>query len=197
VTPSHSTSRFPSHERRAAQVAGWLGAADPGLLRHGARVAALAVPLGASLGLDARRLAVLRRAALLHDVGKQHLPRDLLDKPGPLLRHERRAVEAHALIGANILGSVGLVEEATVVRHHHERWDGEGYPDRLVGEEIPVEARIVLLADAYDAMTSGRPYRRAVTPAAALTEIERSGGGQLDPAVVGAFGGAVVCEYAA
>jgi HD-GYP domain-containing protein (c-di-GMP phosphodiesterase class II) len=176
---------------------GELAAADIGLLRHGARVAGVAVPVGAALGLDHKRLLVLRRAALLHDVGKRHVPRDLLRKPGPLLRHERRALEAHAMFGGNILTTVGLLEEAIVVRHHHERWDGRGYPDALAGEDIPVESRIVLVADAFDAMTCGRPYRAAVTPAAALAEIDRSSGGQLDPDVVAAFADTLACEYAA
>jgi len=96
-------------------------------------------------------------------------------------------VEAHARVGASMLVAAGLLSEASIVRHHHERWDGAGYPDRLHGDAIPLESRIILVADTFDAMTSDRAYRAAIPRAAALAEIERSAGSQLDPGCVAAL----------
>jgi putative nucleotidyltransferase with HDIG domain len=158
-----------------------LGAADAALVAHGAGVAELAVAVGRALGFARERLAILCRAALLHDVGKRYVPREVLDKPGPLLAHERQLVHAHPIIGASMLLRAGLLAEASIVRHHHERWDGTGYADRLSGESIPLESRILCAADALDAMTSDRGYRPAMALEAALAEIERSAGTQLDP----------------
>ena len=156
-------------------------AADETLVAHGAGVARLAVALGSRLGIASERLVTLCRAALLHDTGKRYVPREVLDKPGPLLAHERQLVEAHAAVGATMLLQAGLHAEAAIVRNHHERWDGTGYPDRLRGDAIPLESRIILVADTFDAMTSDRPYRAAIPPALALAEIERVAGSQLDP----------------
>jgi len=158
-----------------------LEAADATLVSHGAGVAQIAVKLGWRLGIAGRRLDTLCRAALLHDIGKRYVPREVLDKPGPLLTHERQLVEAHAAVGASMLMQAGLRDEAAVVRNHHERWDGTGYPDRLRGDAIPVYSRIILFADTFDAMASDRPYRAAIPRAGALAEIERVAGSQLDP----------------
>jgi diguanylate cyclase len=158
-----------------------LEAADATLVAHGAGVARLAVTLGWRLGIAGERLDTLCRAALLHDIGKRYVPREVLDKPGPLLTHERQLVEAHAGVGATMLQQAGLRAEAAIVRNHHERWDGTGYPDRLHGEAIPLESRVIAVADTFDAMTSDRPYRAAIPPLAALAEIERVAGSQLDP----------------
>jgi diguanylate cyclase len=158
-----------------------LQAADATLVAHGAGVAGLAVRLGWGLGIAGGRLVTLCRAALLHDIGKRYVPREVLDKPGPLLTHERQLVEAHAAVGATMLLQAGLHAEAAIVRNHHERWDGTGYPDRLRGDAIPLESRIILVADTFDAMTSDRPYRAAIPRAVALAEIERVAGSQLDP----------------
>ena len=160
---------------------GQLRAADASLVSHGAGVARLAVDLGWRLGIAGERLATLCRAALLHDTGKRYVPREVLDKPGPLLAHERQLVEAHAAVGATMLLQSGLHAEAAIVRNHHERWDGTGYPDRLRGAAIPLESRIIAVADTFDAMTSDRPYRVAMPRAVALTEIELAAGSQLDP----------------
>lgn len=166
---------------RTRELVEQLEAADATLVTHGAGVAQLAVALGWRLGLAGRRLATLCRAALLHDIGKRYVPQEVLDKPGPLLTHERQLVEAHAVVGATMLLQAGLLSEAAIVRNHHERWDGTGYPDRLRGDAIPLESRIIMVADTFDAMTSDRPYRAAVTRAMALAEIERVAGSQLDP----------------
>ena len=164
-----------------------MNAANSALARHGADVAALAVGLGRQLGVAEARLPPLCRAALLHDIGKRYVPRSVLDKPGPLASDERQLVEGHPALGANILARAGLLLEAVMVRHHHERWDGKGYPNRLRGEEIPLESRIILVADALDAMTSGRPYRGAMSLADALAEIRRAAGSQFDPRCVDAL----------
>jgi HD-GYP domain-containing protein (c-di-GMP phosphodiesterase class II) len=97
---------------------------------------------------------------------------------------ERRVVEGHAAVGSVLLVQEGLLSEASIVRHHHERWDGAGYPDRLCGREIPLESRIILVADTFDAMTSDRPYRAALSHEDALEEIRLAAGSQLDPACV-------------
>jgi HD-GYP domain-containing protein (c-di-GMP phosphodiesterase class II) len=158
-----------------------LRTADAALVSHGAGVARLAVDVGWRLGIAGERLVTLCRAALLHDTGKRYVPREVLDKPGPLLTHECQLVEAHAAVGATMLLQAGLHAEAAIVRSHHERWDGTGYPDRLRGEAIPLESRIIAVADTFDAMTSDRPYRAAMPRAVALAEIERVAGSQLDP----------------
>jgi putative nucleotidyltransferase with HDIG domain len=163
------------------QLVEQLQAADAALLAHGAGVAELAVALGSQLWIAGERLVRLCRAALLHDIGKRYVPRDVLDKPGPLLAHERQLVEAHPAVGATMLRQAGLHTEAAIVRNHHERWDGTGYPDRLGADAIPLESRIILIADTFDAMTSDRPYRAAIPRAEAVAEIERVAGSQLDP----------------
>jgi putative nucleotidyltransferase with HDIG domain len=174
-----------------------LQAADETLVEHGAGVAHLAVTLGWRLGLGGERLDTLCRAALLHDVGKRYVPREVLEKPGPLLTHERQLVEAHAGVGASMLQQAGLRAEAAVVRNHHERWDGTGYPDRLHGDAIPLESRIIAVADTFDAMTSDRPYRAAMPADVALDEIERVAGSQLDPSAASLVRGALAALAAA
>jgi HD-GYP domain-containing protein (c-di-GMP phosphodiesterase class II) len=164
-----------------------LNLADATLVDHGAAVAGLAVAIGVRLSLTGKRLAVLCRAALLHDIGKRFVPRGVLDKPAGLLAHERQLVEVHPVVGASMLLRAGMLAEASIVRHHHERWDGRGYPERLHGDAIPLESRIVMVADTFDAMTSDRPYRVAMSSEAALEEISRSAGSQLDPDCVAAL----------
>jgi len=169
------------HDERTRALVEELRAADATLVWHGAAVAQLSVAMGRRLGLVGERLVTLCRAALLHDIGKRYVPREVLIKPGPLLSHERQLVEAHAAVGATVLLQAGLLAEAAIVRNHHERWDGAGYPDRLRGEAIPLESRIMLVADTFDAMTSDRAYRAAMPPATAIDEIEHAAGTQLDP----------------
>jgi putative nucleotidyltransferase with HDIG domain len=152
------------------------------VLEHGAAVAAIAVAMARRAGMAAGRRPLLARAALLHDIGKRYVPWTVLDKPGGLVPHERQVVEAHSTVGAAMLLEAGLVEEAAIIRHHHERWDGAGYPDRLYGTAIPYESRLIFVADVFDAMTSDRPYRLALAPDVALAEIAAEAGAQLDPA---------------
>jgi len=126
---------------------------------------------------------------MLHDVGKIGIPDRVLQKPGPLTATERRLMETHTTLGEELLRGVSFLRGTglEVVRSHHERWDGRGYPDGRRGNEIPAAARIFAVADALDAMTSDRPYRRAMSWAAAGRELEQQSGRQFDPAVVDAF----------
>ncbi len=164
----------------------------PSLRGHTTWVATLAQETGARLGLDAEALERARQAALLHDIGKIAVPDSILEKPGPLTPDERAVVEAHPVIGERILAaSPALRPIAPIVRSHHERWDGAGYPDKLVAGEIPIEARIVAACDAFSAITSSRPYRDARTPSEALAEIRRCSATQFDPAVVEALAAAL------
>lgn len=136
------------------------------------------------MGLGASRAAGARRAAYLHDVGKALMPADILSKTSPLTEDEAALVRLHPAVGSAMLASAGLSPEAPFVRAHHERFDGRGYPDGLGGDEIPLEARIIFVADAFEAMTSGRPYRGRMPVAEALGELRRCSGTQFDPGVV-------------
>jgi two-component system, cell cycle response regulator len=133
-------------------------------------------------------VAQVRHAALLHDVGKLAIPDGILDKPGPLDDAELEFVRAHTLVGERVVSAApALVPVGRLIRSSHERFDGAGYPDGLVGEEIPLGSRIVFVCDAFVAMTSERAYRAALSEADALRELGRNAGTQFDPAVVEAF----------
>jgi response regulator RpfG family c-di-GMP phosphodiesterase len=157
---------------------------------HIDRVSSYAATIARELGLGSERAELIRFASPLHDAGKIGVPSHLLGKVGPLTPEERREVERHTEAGYQLLTGSGneLLElAATVARTHHERWDGGGYPHGLAGAEIPLEGRIVAVADVYDALTSDRPYRRAMTVAEAKDYIVGESGAAFDPAVVDAF----------
>lgn len=157
---------------------------DPYRRGHGRRVAFFATLLADRLGLSGDQKRAIRVAAFLHDVGKVGVPADLLARRGELSEMERRTVERHAEIGGRLLEPLGLGGDVVAaVRYHHERWDGCGYPEGLAGEAIPLGARIVQVVDAFDAMTSDRPWRRARTQGAALAELRLEAGRQFDPAL--------------
>jgi two-component system, cell cycle response regulator len=160
----------------------------PDLGAHVHDVGLLAAAVAEELGLGGRELQHVRHAAELHDIGKVAVPSAILDKPGKLDADEWAFIARHTIIGERILGAaVALRPVATLVRASHEHYDGNGYPDGLRGVEIPLGARIVSVCDAYDAMTTDRPYKRAMTPEDALAELQRCAGTQFDPAVVAAF----------
>ena len=160
----------------------------PGLHDHVSGVTTLTAAVAAELDLSAEQLDETLRAAELHDIGKLAIPDEILNKPGPLDPVEWEFMRQHPIIGQRILGAApALAPVATLVRASHERWDGHGYPDGLVGDEIPLGARIVAVCDAYDAMTSERCYQHARTQADALSELSRNAGTQFDPTVVSAI----------
>jgi diguanylate cyclase (GGDEF)-like protein len=154
---------------------------------HSARVAELAARVAARLGLDQEQIELSRLAGSLHDLGKLAIPEEILRKPGPLTEPERLVLERHPQIGFRMLDSLGIEPVAEWILHHHERWDGNGYPDRLPGPLIPLGARIIFVVDAYDAMTSDRVYRGRLSPEEALAELQRCAGTQFDPDVVTAL----------
>src|SRR3954454_8178856 len=161
---------------------------EPDLHDHVDGVASLARAVGARLGLRGDELNDLTRAAQLHDVGKMAIPDAILGKPGALDELEWALMHEHTVIGERILcAAPALRSVAPIVRASHERYDGEGYPDRLAGEDIPLAARVIGVCDAYDAMLSRRPYSEPMPPRAALDELRRCAGTQFDPAVVDAF----------
>jgi diguanylate cyclase (GGDEF)-like protein len=160
---------------------GWAG-------RPSSMIAGAAVELALGLGLPESEIERIRVASLLHDLGKLAIPEEILTKPGELNDPEWRIVSEHPKIGQVILEQAGALRDAaTIVLHHHEWYDGRGYPHGLAGEEIPVGARIVAIADAYEAMVAGRPYRDAISHEAAIAELRRHGGMQFDPHLVDAF----------
>jgi putative nucleotidyltransferase with HDIG domain len=141
--------------------------------------------LGRALGMSEGELRDLRFAAVFHDIGKIAIPERILNKRGPLTAEERVVMEHHTEVGEQILSPVEFLDGVRkLVRHEHERWDGRGYPDGLSGEDIPLGSRIVLACDALHAMTSDRPYRRAMSLEQAVEEVRRCSGTQFDPRVV-------------
>jgi diguanylate cyclase (GGDEF)-like protein/putative nucleotidyltransferase with HDIG domain len=173
--------------RAAASLARAVDARDVYTGSHSQRVAELAAGVARRLGLPEEDVELTRLAASLHDLGKLAIPEEILRKPGPLNEPERMVLERHPQIGFRMLESLGIDPVADWVLHHHERWDGSGYPDGLPGERIPLGARIIFVADAYDAMTSERVYRRRVSPDHAIAELRRCAGSQFDPVIVDAI----------
>jgi diguanylate cyclase (GGDEF)-like protein len=173
--------------RAAASLAKAVDARDGFTGSHSDRVGELAARIARRLGVEEAQIELTRVAASLHDLGKLAIPEEILRKPGTLNESERLVLQRHPQIGHRMLESLGVEPIADWVLHHHERWDGDGYPDRLRGDEIPLGARIIFVADAYDAMTSERVYDRSLSPSEALEELERCSGSQFDPAIVDAF----------
>ncbi len=169
-------------------LAGALDARDNYTYGHSARVAQLAVMLGKQLGLTNRQLKELEMACLLHDIGKIRVPDRILNKQAPLDRQESSRIRQHPAHGVEILALAdSLRPYIPTVKHHHERFDGQGYPDGLCGEQIPLYAQIVALTDTYDAMTSSRPYREGLPVETALKEIQRFRGSQFSPELTDKF----------
>ncbi len=163
-------------------------AKDPYTAGHSARVQGIALAVAEELGLAPESLDAIRFGGLFHDIGKIAVPDSILTKPGKLNEDEYAAIKRHPADGAEIVSHFSRLHDAVpIIKHHHERWDGDGYPDRLAGSAIPEEACIVGLADAWDAMTSDRPYRQALSVDEAADEVRRCRAKQFSPAVVDAF----------
>jgi putative nucleotidyltransferase with HDIG domain len=172
----------------ATALVATLDARDRYTAGHSASVAIYARDIAEHLGLSEGEQQLVHVAGLVHDIGKVGLPPGLLEKPGPLTLEERRQMETHSEIGERILRNVDDYSEiAQIVRHHHERVDGEGYPDKLFDDDIPLPSRIIAVADAYNAMTSHRPYRDAMPSRVARLRLAQAAGSQFDATVVAAF----------
>jgi putative nucleotidyltransferase with HDIG domain len=175
------------------QTIGALAAAvdkrDPYTARHSQRVKEIAVDMGRVMRVSDAELEALEWGGLLHDVGKIGVPDHVLNKPERLTREERMIMNSHPVLGAQIIAPVTkLAAELPIIRHHHEWYNGSGYPDRLIGDEIPKLARILHVADAFEAMTAARPYRMTpLTAEQALGELRKFAGIQFDPVVIDAF----------
>ena len=168
-------------------LANALEAKDASTRGHSERVAELSRRIALALRLDAADVAAIGEAGLLHDIGKIGVPEPTLRKPGPLTDEEWQTMRRHPVIGAQIVAPVEvLASAAPVIRHHHERWDGSGYPDGLAALAIPLGARVVAVADVFDALTSTRPYRAAIGRDAALAYLLAQAGRTLDADVVAA-----------
>ena|SRR5436305_5793668 len=155
---------------------------------HDRRVAQLAIEIGKALGMARDEQEVLGRAGLLHDIGKLGIPAEILGKTGPLTEPEWTVMRTHPELGLAILGATGrFTREMLAVLYHHERMDGAGYPHGLAAEEIPIEARIVAVADTFDVLTSDRPYRNAFSHGEAVKRVQLEAGPHLDPTVVDAL----------
>jgi diguanylate cyclase (GGDEF)-like protein/putative nucleotidyltransferase with HDIG domain len=171
----------------ASALARAVDAKDSYTRSHCQTVSQLAATIAAELGFAGDRLARMRLAGLLHDVGKIGVPDAILNKPAGLTDDEYTVMKRHSLLGCDIVRAADMPLEAKWVRHHHERFDGRGYPDGLAGTDIPLESRIILVADAFEAMTSDRPYRKAPGEAVAVAELRKHAGTQFDPDVVAAL----------
>lgn len=164
------------------------GAADPEIGGHARRVANLATALGEAVGVVAEETSVLRTGALLHDVGKVIVPRAVLAKPGKLTDDEWELVKSHTVAGENLISDLDFAWDiAPIARHHHEHWNGGGYPDKLCGDDIPLFARVVCVADVYDALTTDRAHRPGMEPADAIQEMQAMAGSVLDPDLFDVF----------
>ena len=168
-----------------------IAAKDRETYHHCRRTARFATALAVGLELGEDRISEIRDAALLHDVGKIAVPDDILHKPGLLTSREWEVMRRHSEAGAAIVAQAGMAETALWIRHLHERLDGLGYPDGLAGDEIPFESRLLHAADAFEAMTSPRPYRNAAPVEDALLALEESAGSQLDPLLAAQLAGLV------
>src|SRR5262249_23411266 len=169
-------------------LANALEARDQETSSHARAITDLALAVGEELELDPPRLKRLELGALMHDIGKIGIPTDILTKEGPLTPEEYRIVQQHPELGERILAPIArLADVRTIVRHCHEHWDGSGYPDELSGTDIPLESRIILVVDAYHAMTTDRPYRSRLPEHEARRRLREGAGTQFDPQLVGTF----------
>lgn len=193
VRLKHYTDELDSAESVILTLAHTIEARDPHTHGHCERLAHYATTLGTHLGLDQATLVALHRGGYLHDVGKIGIPDAVLLKPGPLTAAEYAVMQQHTVIGDQLCGDLRALRNVrSIIRHHHERADGSGYPDHLKGDEVPLPAQIIGIVDAYDAMTTDRPYKAARTPAQACSELgDEADRGWKNAALVDAFVGLV------
>lgn len=178
----------PEHQLRVLQeLSDALEAKDPYTRGHSARVERHSFKTAGAMGLSLKEIEVLRRAASLHDVGKIRIPNRVLHKNGPLDEEERSLIEEHPVLGAWMVSTIGDEQIVATVRHHHERWDGAGYPDGISGSEIPLFSRIIAVVDTFDAVTSTRSYRAGSSRKRAIEILRAESGRQFDPEVVETF----------
>lgn len=176
------------YEQAAQALLTAAGQTDDNAQGHSERVRDLCMDIGQAMGLGPSALADLRYAASLHDIGKIGVSRAIVNKLGQLSEDEFAAMKLHCVIGIRILERIeGLQGALPMIKHHHERWNGQGYPDGLAGEDIPLGARIISVAETFDILTSTVPWRQPMTVQGAIDEIRRCSGSQFDPQVVRAF----------
>jgi putative nucleotidyltransferase with HDIG domain len=191
----HQANDFPSSGRIRIGISSSMQnliaateAKDAYTAGHNYRVAMYGLQIAQAMNLNAEMLQALTRGGLIHDVGKIQVPGDILNKPGRLTSDERIVIEHHPMVGYEMCSYIGLMnEELSVIRHHHEKWDGTGYPDKLKGPAIPLLARILAIADVYDALTSRRSYREPWSHERALQVIVEDSGTHFDPECVSSF----------
>lgn len=193
ASSDHLRSLLSHDELGAIEALGAVvDAREPHTRGHSRSVMRLCVALGEQMGMSADEISTLRAAALLHDLGKISTPEDVLGKPSALEADERESLEGHPGIGSQIIKRVQQLNSIVPgIKHHHERFDGQGYPNGLAGKNIPLLARMIAIADAFDAMTSSRPYRDSISVDAAVEELRRCAGAQFDPDLVEVFIAAV------
>jgi diguanylate cyclase (GGDEF)-like protein len=188
IVPGHVSRRGAEAQDTIAALVASLRAKDPIIGAHSERCSWYVARLAQELDFSEEEASALRLAALLHDIGKLTIPDDVLSKPGPLNEEEWAEMRQHPTTAVHILSGMASTDDAIpAIHHHHEHFDGSGYPDGLAGEEIPLASRILLVADAFDAMTTDRPYGRGMSVEEAVEELKRHSGSQFDPAVVEAF----------
>jgi len=185
-----------AHLESVKVLAEAIDAKDPYTRGHSDRVKGMSLRLALSLGLTEDKMEILEYGALLHDIGKIGINDGILQKEGPLTPEEFQLIQEHPLIGVKIVEGVEFFEDMIpMIRHHHERFDGNGYPDGLIGEAIPLEARIIAISDAFDAMTSLRPHRPLMPFEDVLVEMERGKGRQFDPKILEVFLGEEIYKF--
>jgi diguanylate cyclase (GGDEF)-like protein/putative nucleotidyltransferase with HDIG domain len=188
IVPGYVSRRGTEAQDIVAALIASLRAKDPITGAHSERCSWYVARLAQELGLSEEEASALRLAALLHDIGKLTVPDDVLCKPGPLDEEEWAQMRQHPTTAVHILSGISSTDDAKpAIHHHHEHFDGSGYPDGLAAEEIPLASRILLVTDAFDAMTTDRPYHKAMSVEEAIEELKRHSGTQFDPAVVEAF----------
>jgi len=182
------TSIHETHIRSLEGFIDLIDEVDGYTAEHSRLVAEYAELIALKLGLDSKSVSTIRKAAKLHDVGKIRVPNDVLKKTGKYTPEDYEAMKTHTTHGHQLLLQIDYLKEAApIVLHHHERWDGQGYPNKLKGEDIPIGSRIIAVCESYDTMTMVRPYKKNLTKEQALQELIHNKGTQFDPQVVDTF----------